>query len=536
MNLNPTKLIPEETLFLSSLNGSRARGSYSTMQFVLRLRDDVRTILDEEQFDQEWLKANSTALHENIHWWQNIGSNFGFLLSLANPGFSSMCIDHFKGLVGKKMLYKPLIEFDKQYHDKYQKADINEINIILNTYFDFEYAKRFMFDNKNFEKIYEDKRFFLNMGHCYHVFWSKGINTIASTTNKGYEFLPDVGEWIPNFQDLSNRKVEGFFIESPMTISPLGIKAIYEGQAIFNQLQYLTLVLDENLGYQDFKDQGMLHGMYLEAFELYLHVTGFMEPANLLDPVVGLFLLVCDMSINPTNGFPVQVYDYENFIVKNDPGIRFTLLCKEIKTCSEYYLDLLKEYSKEEYIKIEAILSKKLGYKSAYDELKSVLKWFDNPEIVDLLQEESVFKYANYNLPIRVLFSKFLRFQEDKYLHPNVFCWFGLYASSKSTNVEYEIVQNLYKKHHALFIDDYDNEVKPVIFEGVEEENISETFNAFYQYFILLDMILKWVNEKGEFKFDYKWLSNKSADEMIPVIKEDFAKMFKISPNDITIL
>ncbi|MEO6286813.1 MAG: hypothetical protein ABIN80_05085 [Dyadobacter sp.] len=427
-------------------------------------------------------------------------------------------------------------KFDQLYVAKHNEADIQELNFILNTYHDIEYAKQFLFNNLNIYNIEKDHRFFLNMGHCFHEFWNKAINTVASTIDREFSFLPKTNEWRRSFEDLANHKVDGFYIESTMSISPIGIRAIFEGQASFNQMQYLTLTLDEDLSYSDFKDQGLLHGIYLEAFELFLTITKYEKPESLLEPVVGLFLILCDIAINPTNGFPIEIYDYENFIYKNDPGIRFTNLCNAIHQSEEDFLNMITDYSKDEYIEIESILCEKIGCKSSYRTIETVLDWCNNDSILKLLEEEQNHSYVNYNFPVRVLFSKYIRFQEDKFIHPNIFCWFGIYGSSRSKNVDFDIVNSLFNKHHALFIDDYDDEVKPVMFEGKNENAISQTFNAFFQYSILFDMVNKWVSEEGEFSYDYKWLSNKPVHELTSVIIEDFKQMFGIYPDELIIL
>lgn len=336
----------------SMLNGTNAKGSYNTMQFVLRLRSDVRNALNNHNDRAETIQASSTLLHETIHWWQHIGSNFGFLFSLAYPAFAHFTKQNFDNIIKQDLSYKSIIKFDQQYYEKYNLADITDINVILNTYFDLEYAKQFALDNKNINSILEDRRFFLTIGHCYHIFWSSTVETLASTVDRTFEVLPNTNNWVSNFTKLKEERVTGFYIDSPNHISLIGIKAIYEGQAIFNQMQYLTVALNPNLTYNDFKKVGMLYGIYEEAYEYYLYITKLEKPQNLLSPIIGLFLLICDISINPTNGFPLEIYDYENFINLNDPGIRFTNLCKEVASRNEYYINQVNGYTKDEYIKI----------------------------------------------------------------------------------------------------------------------------------------------------------------------------------------
>ncbi len=523
-------LITEEPWnYDAALNGTAIRGSYSTMQFVLRLRDDIRDALenaDEGSFEK--IQATSTAMHENIHWWQHIGSNFGLLYTLAYPAFTHVSNDNLKNLISQGITFKSLLKYDRQYYAKYQKADIPDLNIILNNFYDIQYAKEFAFDNTRLKTIVKDKRFFLNIGHCYHILWSTTIHTIAATIDQGYKFLPKTEQWVERFRKLDEDRVPGFYIDSSMGISPIGIRAIFEGQAIFNQMQFLSIA-NRDLTYNDFEISGMLHGIYKEAFDLFIHVTGYDKPINMIEPIVGLFLLVCDIAINPNNGFPLEIYDFNNFITKNDPGIRFVYLCVSIAKNPEKFENSINEYSKKEYIELSKELSESIGCKCPYESIDTVLQWENDKEVKKILEDESELKFPPENLPIRLMFAKYFRFQEDKKRFPNVLCWFGYHATSVHSNVEFETVDSLYKKHHALFMDDSDGEIKPTLFEGKKEENIMESFNMFYKFNIIYDIVLRWVHEEGEFKLDYKWIANERAKSFIPIIKEEFEKQFKIS-------
>ncbi|MFA9212928.1 MAG: hypothetical protein ACEQSR_03675 [Candidatus Methylacidiphilales bacterium] len=539
MELSKKLLFTEEEFgYNSILNGTSIKGSYSTMQFVLRLRDDVRAALnnDEQEYEYERIQATSTSIHENIHWWQHVGSNFGFMFSLAYPAFAHISMQNFENIINQGLLHKSIIKFDEQYYAKNGIADILDINNILNNYYDFENFKSFTLDNKNIKVLNENKRFFLNIGHCFHTFWSSIIETIAQTIDQDYKFLPAINDWVENFILLEKNKSIGFFVGTPTHISPIGIKAIFEGQAMYNQMQYLTVTLNKHLTYSDFEKSGLIYGIYAEAFDLFLDITKLERPENLLDSIIGLFLLVCDLSINPNNGFPLEIYDYKEFITKNDPGIRFTKICSSIAENSSMYIQKIKYYSKDEYVKLSKELSEKIGCVCPYESISAVLNWGKEKEVAKILSEETECKFSEENLPIRLMFSKYFRFQEDKQKYPNVFCWFGFHSTTENPNVDFEIVDSLFKKHHALIIDDYNGEIKATIFENIENENIMNTFNLFYAYNILYDLTLKWVSEEGEFRYDYKWLAGDRAETFIPTIKANFKRQFGIEIETINLL
>lgn len=153
-----------------------------------------------------------------------------------------------------------------------------------------------------------------------------------------------------------------------------------------------------------------------------------------------------------------------------------------------------------------------------------------------MLLEEETLRYTEGNLAIKLIFSKFIRFQEDKQQYPNLFCWFGFHSVQQNPNIDFAIVDKLYKKHFALFQDDFDGEIKPTIFEGKNENDIKNSFNSFYNHNIYYDLLMKWVEEEGEFKFNYKWLVNTREKEFIPKVKQSFERFMGISLQDIKIV
>lgn len=537
------KLLDTEEFFESdldsSLNGTKSKGTYSPMQFVIRLRDDVRTALKQDNTSFERIQAFSTFMHENIHWWQHVGSHLGFLTSLSYPAFAHSAHQDLNTLIKRNEKFKSIIEYDKHHYSKTGKHNNQEVNRILNNYHDIHYAKSFIFDNKNIHKIVNDKRFFLHMGHCFHILWSSSINSLAASIDQEYRFLPRVNNWYKKFQQLEKDSVPGFFINSSMGVSPLGTRAIYEGQARFNQLQYLTIASENKYLYEDFEKLGMLHGVYIEAFDLFLKITQIVKPANFNNSVIGLFLLLCDIAINPTDGFPHDILHYESFIVSNDPGMRFIMLCQAVKKEKAKWTDAVQDYSKEEYINLSKQLCKEIVCFPPLYGSTIVAKWSENNvSIQNLLKEESEMKFAPENLAIRLFASKYIRFQEDKLKYPSIFCWTGKSMTNELTKeLNLEQVEDIFNKHRALFIDDVDGEIQPIIFDNYSEENIIDTFQSFYTYNTTYDMIMKWVKEKGEFNYDYHWLTSKyKGDEMKDWIRNNFKTAFSIYPEELKVL
>lgn len=542
IELNPSLLKTDEFFeseLDSSLNGTNARGTYNPMQFVIRLRDDIHTALNGDEINFERIQAFSTYMHENIHWWQHVGSHLGFLTSLSYPALAHYSQRDLNSLVNRNEKFKSILQYDKRIHTNTTKSDNQEVNRILNNYYDIIYAKAYILDNNNIHKIVEDKRFFLSMGHCFHILWSSSINSLAASFDKDFSFLPNINEWYGNFKRLEREKVPGFYIDSSMSISPLGTKAIFEGQARFNQLQYLTIASENKLTFIDFQRLGMLNGIYIEAFNIFLKIIEIDRPDNFNNSIIGLFLLVCDIAINPTDGFPHTIFHYESFIISNDPGMRFVMLCQTIRKQKSKWLNSVQDYSREEYVIICEDLCKEIVCLSPLLGSAIVTKWIEeNVTIQELLKEESEMDFKPENLPIRLFTAKYIRFQEDKLKYPSIFCWTGKSMTSEaSKELNLKLVEKIFNKHRALFIDDIGGIIKPMLFEDYNEKNIIDTFESFYTYNTTYDMIMKWIGESGPFKYDYHWLTTEHSDEdMINWIRNNFKNAFDIFPEELTIL
>lgn len=542
MELNPDLLFSEEHIYSdleSSLNGTNTKGSYHPMQYVVRLRKDIHKALQDEEQTPERIQAFSTYMHETIHWWQHVGSHLGFLTSLSYPALAHRAHKDLTAMIARNEKFKSIVQYDKQYYKQTGNIDNPEVNSILNYYYDLLYGKYFILDNSHINAILTDKRFFLNIGHCFHILWSSSIHTLSLSIDKEYTFLPNVEKWSDNFSQMEKDKKQGFYIDSPVTVSPLGTKAIYEGQARFNQLQYLTIAFENKYGYEDFKKLGMLHGIYIQAFDLFLDITGIQRPNNFNNSIIGLFLLICDISINPVDGFPFDIYHYETFIISNDPGMRFTLICQAVKKDKQRWADAVKDYSRDEYVVLSEELCKELVCFAPLYGSAEVVNWSKKHESVkQLLKEEAEMDFDSDNMEIRLFASKYIRFQQDKIKYPSIFCWTGKCMTEEADKeLNLELVEQIFNKHQALFVDDCDGIIKPIIFENCTEENIHKTFQMFYALTTMHDMIMKWIKESGEFNFDYTWLTTEHSDaEMKSWIRENFKKVFNIYPEDLAVV
>src|SRR5437879_4410183 len=121
---------------------------------------------------------------------------------------------------------------------------------------------------------------------------------------------------------------------------------------------------------------GFLSGIYVEAFESFLKLSESEWPERLDDPLVALFLLICDLAINPTRGIPLDIKSFVDFIRDVDVGVRFTLLCQAVVKLP-HLKQAITDYSKAEYISVSEDLIGVVGFDHPIEGLRAVREWLD---------------------------------------------------------------------------------------------------------------------------------------------------------------
>ena len=255
--------------------------------------------------------------------------------------------------------YKSVFKYSKLIAEKTGREDNVDINLIVNNWFDISCGCLISDHSKNLQNSWSSD-YFWSIGHSYHMMWGWTVSIIASVCDPGFSFLSDVRKWDENFNRLETERKEGFFERSLIPMPPLGARAIFEGQARFCQLQYLYSVSGQKLSFPQFAKVGMMEDLYIEAFEVFLQVLGEKWPENSYDPLVALFLLICDLAINPTDGFPLDVVYYETFIISNDPRTRFFMLYQVVAHGYPALKKWIILYSKKEYLEVSKVLSRKI--------------------------------------------------------------------------------------------------------------------------------------------------------------------------------
>ncbi len=534
----------DEVVDRSSAAFGDIRGLYNSMQFVLRLHPDIHAVLENApkgivqagDIDFNAVQAFSTYLHETIHWWQHMGTTSGLLLSLTYPAQLHLNHTHLRDFLVRSGPKKSILKYNSLNAKRENQAseEFRTINLILNNYFDIEFYRTLVINPSGVSRVVKNL-YFDCMGHSYHIAYSSVLWLLSATFDPRLEHFPDPRLWSKEFKRLRDDKFTGYYYKSDIQLSPIGLREVFEGQARFTQLQYLHFGSGGNLEWEDFRAQGMLSTLYIKAFEQFLQLTESEWPNSVSDPLVALFLLVCDVSINPSDGFPFDIIHFESFIESTDPGIRFFLLCRLIAMKFPNFKRQIKGYSKSEYIEISETLSEAMACRSPLSAAQTIVNWStESPQLRDLIMQGETFSFSQTNLPVRVVFERFIKFCEDKVKNPEFFCWPGAWAAGERCS---EHFMETFYAHEALFTSKVDDDIYPRRFPEKDERLVQSTFDAFYAWNIMYDLCRQWIIEEGEFRYFFFWLSNKiGLDEYCSWAAHLFRNSFGVLPDEFEIL
>ena len=339
---------------------------------------------------------------------------------------------------------------------------------------------------------------------------------IGATLDPNYEVLPHPKDWAPEMQALQDLRSPGFYRGSPIEIPVLGLKQIFEGQARFAQMQYLYCASDRQLTWDDLRREGMLEGIYVQAFDDFLKLVGKKWPEGINDPLVSLFLLICDLSLSPAEGLFLPMTDPSSLIWSTDPGWRFMFLAKIAKRNGDDFLNSILKCSADEYWRTSEVLCAALLAPSPKILAETITGWTETHEGWKALDEEGrTFDFQQGNHPIRVLLSRFIQFQKDKLASPHFFCWPGMCMTTDQEVIDPAEALRLFNKHEALFLNKPDLDVYPRLVKGVDEVKLQALVDNFFAWVSMYELTRQWLTEDGEFQYQFGWLTSKFSDDEI---------------------
>jgi hypothetical protein len=512
-----------------------ARGVYNPMQFVVRLHDEVHAELEDvppgvaiRTVTGRQALAHATYFHERIHWWQHVGSTYGLVMSLSYPAQTHVNYTRLRDLLRSIGPVKSLRTFNRLRGDGLKPGVREELNIVLNNWHDIEYCRWLSLVPQLIQEAVKDP-YFESIGHAYNVTWGNVVLLISDSIDPARTVLPDPYEWEVNFAKLREDKTEDYFYGSRVQLSTIGARLIFEGQARFSQLQSLYFSRPKQADWNLFASLGMLNDDYTAAFRAFLAAVNRPWPATPADPEVAAFLAICDVAMNPSEGFPFAIEDFSRLRMNLDPGIRFVKLCRALAASPEL-LDLVCDYSRPEYEEFVESLARSLNWISPIGIAERVGTWSGHDPVGMLLEEDAQFRFKNTDLPVRVFLGRFFEFQRDKFLYPQLLVWPGAFATDAKRDVETSVVIEVLERQAPLFVDVAGGEVRPSLLPGRAPTAVYDTFNAFHTYSASYQLVRQWHVIDGPFDPDFAWLTPTSeAAVMAAWAERIFSDAFGVS-------
>ncbi len=153
----------------------------------------------------------------------------------------------------------------------------------------------------------------------------------------------------------------------------------------------------------------------------------------------------------------------------------------------------IRDYSRTEYESVSAILAGQMFVESPLSIAELCSNWTaPGAPFEGLMREKDTFDYAPANLPVRVLFSHFLAYMQDKYARPEYFCWPGAWMAGERVKDEAMV---LFDKHQALFVDKEDDDgVFPRLHPNKDEVLVQKVFDMFYATTVTYDLTDQWIS------------------------------------------
>lgn len=516
-----------------------AHGLYSTTEFVLRLSPRIHELVDAltrgdtaEHSPGDLFQAYSTFLHETLHWWQHMGSTTGLIYSLCYPASVTANLEQLSTTLREIGPRKSL----KRWAERFQIENpgrltegLKAANAAVNNALDIGFYKKFLHSPLRAPEIFEDP-YFMSVGHAYRIAYGDTVQAIIETCDLSADTLPDPTTWQERFDGLAEKRHENFYLGSPTRRAKVGIHGIFEGQARFSQLQFLARAGGPVL-LADYAAAGQFDGVYGAAFQAFLTETGQSWPERITDPEVALFLLICDLAINPTRGVPFDFGVIEDFIIDVDPGARFTRLCGAAKAQPELARRIIG-YTDDDYWVVARELTGFCGYDDPKDALDQIAAWPEmDPAVARLMTEHATFEYADANHPIRVMVSHFIAFSADKRDHPAFFCWPGMALAGDTVEKTH---QDLFLRHLSLFSDRAESQQIFVRdFPGKAHGAAKRLLDRFYSSLIMYELALQWILEDGPFRYEFQKLTGRpAATETREWVERQFISFFGVAPSE----
>jgi hypothetical protein len=494
-------------------------GDFDPLNSVVRLDDKVSQMLDARAAPNRnevvpagspELRAFSTYLHETIHWWQHISTTAGFVHALSTASQASATIAYLSQ--AGPAFPKPLTSVDLD------SLSVNHpIRLAVARWTEIEYGVSSLSVPRRFNILLQQgagSSFYESLGHTLLLFQISTVAALARSFDPGYAGLPDATRWIP-FYDEFVRSQNTFFVPNQLIDLPLGMHHIMEGQARMSELQFRSLTVN-SMSISEAMNLNWLVGDYGVAFEQFLRYAELTQPDDFDDPVVSMFLLLCDIALNPSSGYPEPINPRRDFVRDFHPGIRFLRLCQQIKR-DKSLIKSVNRLSYDAYIKISQRLCERLDWLDPVAVGEKCLDAGQRMSGYQTLEEQAErCDFGIEDVPLRFYMSRHLEFLDLRTQCPHFYCWPGRYLAftEKESDTAPYFNEMLTWSMPPFVTSSATSGVQATNIARGNEEARSKFTGHYFATQVCYDMIRQWISNPGDFAFKYNWKPELSESDL----------------------
>ncbi len=487
-------------------------------------RIDPGTLTSVEEPGSPTLARFPTFLHEIIHWWQHAATTSGLIqgLSVAAQSISTARYLNDVGDGFAKPLLVALPDDAPVDHPAF---------LACHRWTECELGSGLLANPKRSARfVHTYPRYFRSVGASVLLLYTNVMQSVAASVDPEHAAFPTIDPWLEALQTFERDDAlcfsRGEFIELP-----LGMSDVQEGQARVSELQFRHLTVDAD-EWTVARERGLLDDVYGTAFHVFLERTDTTFPEHPTDAATNLFLLLCDIALNPSAGYPDPIDSQGALVIDVHPGVRFLRLCAAAAEQREVF-DFVRSCSFTAYTRASELLCDALGWKTPIEIAESAMRLIDgSPLAFDLGNADRPYADAPRDVPVHFTLARHRELMEWKHQVPHFFCWPGRFLTVDPTAEDdgtTGALMELLSVTSAPFVaSDLDAGVDAIDMPGVSPEVLDRFVKDYFATLALYDLSRQWLGSVGEFRFDFSWKPQVPEQER-DYLKTLFADNFGLS-------
>jgi len=504
-------------------------GQFDRHSLVLWLNPDLSADLDTragalpaysvEAADSAPMRAFSAHLHETIHYWQAIGTTAGFLYALGDATSTFATLDD---LIASGHRRKPILRTLPETADENDPAWLACLR-----WSHIEYGCGILDDPlRTVARLREDRSRFVSPGQSLLSLCANSAATLANAFDRGFAGLINPEPWMDAYRKFVADRHSGFETDSIFEIH-IGLRDLAEGQARISEIQHRDLT-QRAVSWQEVKANGWLDRAYGRAFELYLQLAHLSEPETPRDDCVNLFLLLCDIALNPAVGYAESLDPARLFVHDFHPGVRFESLCRAV--AADHGILSAEFPSLEAYEAVSGRLCGELGWKTPTETTRLLLeRWERSGAGDELADQQHTRDYGSADVHRRYAIGEHRNFLDTRVQIPHFFCWPAWSLLMFDEDGDYAAnVNQLLSWHRCPFTAQEDRGVTTVEIPRLSPTQEPQFVSDYFAILSLYDLTRQWIAKPRGFVWDrFHWKQPLTARD-IERLKERFEFTFKV--------